>query len=420
MSHHPRGWARVKLEDVVDILDSRRVPVNRAERAKRLGSVPYYGATGQVGWIDEALFDEDLLLLGEDGVPFLDPTKHKSYIVRGPSWVNNHAHVLRAFRSVTSNRFLMYYLNQFEYIDFVNGTTRLKLTQKSMRNIPVALPGVEEQGRIVEGIEKIFSRLDVVESTLTSLLDKLEVLRSAILTDAFHTNRDLPADWRSVAVGDICFSVEKTDPRNSPDRAFEYIDIGGIGRGTGKIVETRSLLGANAPSRARQVVKVGDIVLSTVRTYQKKTAIVPVTLDNAIASTGFSVLRPVSDVDPMFLLFQVLSHEFVTLLNGKQTGTSYPAVRDKDVRAMPFRIAPLEEQKRIVVEMEARFSFLDAIKTLLTDGLNRIAILRQSVLAEAFAGRLVPQDPKDEPASALLERVAKSRPAKPARRKVRA
>src|SRR5438128_1786576 len=88
-------WPRRPLGEVVDILDSRRIPVNSKERAKRVGDVPYYGATGQVGWIDDYIFNEELVLLGEDGAPFLDQTKPKAYLIRGRSWVNNHAHVLR-------------------------------------------------------------------------------------------------------------------------------------------------------------------------------------------------------------------------------------------------------------------------------------------------------------------------------------
>ena len=77
MSDLPCGWAEVGLFDVAESLDSQRVPVNRRERDKRVGPVPYYGATGPVGWIDKPLFDEELCLLGEDGAPFLDHSKPK-------------------------------------------------------------------------------------------------------------------------------------------------------------------------------------------------------------------------------------------------------------------------------------------------------------------------------------------------------
>ena len=114
----PAGWVQSRLEATVDVLDRFRVPVNADDRSTRLGQVPYYGATGQVGWIDTYLFDEELVLLGEDGAPFLDATKPKAYMIRGKTWVNNHAHVLRGKPGIL-NSFLMYQLNQTDFQSFV-------------------------------------------------------------------------------------------------------------------------------------------------------------------------------------------------------------------------------------------------------------------------------------------------------------
>ena len=125
------------LEFLVVILDNQRIPINATERLQRIGDVPYYGATGQVGTIDKSIFNETLILLGEDGVPFFDPTKHKAYEISGPSWVNNHAHVLRAKPEVMVQRYLLHFLNIFNYTGYVNGATRLKLTQGDMKRIPV-------------------------------------------------------------------------------------------------------------------------------------------------------------------------------------------------------------------------------------------------------------------------------------------
>ena len=187
--------------------------------------------------------------------------------------------------------------------------------------------------------------------------------------------------WARTPLGSVCLPVGKTDPRTSPDLEFEYIDIGGISPGSGHIQATRSLKGSEAPSRARQVVHAGDIVLSTVRTYQRKTAIVPTKLHGAVASTGFSVLRPVPGVDSRFLLFQLLSHEFVSQLNSQQTGTSYPAVRDRDVRAMSILIAPTAEQERIVASIEEHFSCLDTTD----DGVSAAAAKTDALSSTAIS-----------------------------------
>lgn len=154
------------LGDVVEVLDNQRVPVNRRERAQRDGSVPYYGATGQVGWIDDALFDEDLVLLGEDGVPFLDPAKPKAYVVRGESWVNNHAHVLRPREDLIRADFLCHALNGQSYQGLVGGTTRLKLTKSAMLRISLRVPSLPDQDCL---LEKLRGQLDATENVRDEL-----------------------------------------------------------------------------------------------------------------------------------------------------------------------------------------------------------------------------------------------------------
>jgi type I restriction enzyme S subunit len=186
----PAGWVWSSLEDCVEILDSQRIPINATERAQRIERkskderYPYYGATGQVGWIDDFIFDEELLLLGEDGAPFLESTKDKAYIIRGKSWVNNHAHVLRAISGLTTNHYLMHYLNYADYHDFVTGTTRLKLNQSRMRKIPIPLAPFSEQERMVAKIEKLFSQLDAGIVELDRIQANLARYKASVLKAA--------------------------------------------------------------------------------------------------------------------------------------------------------------------------------------------------------------------------------------------
>jgi restriction endonuclease S subunit len=176
----------VKLESIVDILDNLRQPINSTERSGRIGKIPYYGATGQVGTIDKAIFNEDLLLLGEDGVPFFDRNKHKAYEISGPAWVNNHAHVLRAKISKVKQKYLLYFLNNFNYSGYVNGATRLKLTQGDMKRIPVPLPSLVKQEIIVEKLDKVFAEIEKLKNQISIEKEKISSLRQSILSNAFN------------------------------------------------------------------------------------------------------------------------------------------------------------------------------------------------------------------------------------------
>lgn len=194
-SNFPEGWSVTTLDNVADILDNIRVPVNSDERARRQGDVPYYGATGQVGWIDDFLFNEEIVLLGEDAAPFFDKSKNVAFLVSGKSWVNNHAHVLRAKSAVTSNKYLLYFLNQLDYKEYVNGTTRLKLTQGSMKTIPVLLPPIAEQHRIVAQLEAIIQKLEASQERLEKLPALLKKFRQAVLAAA--VSGKLTEAWRT-------------------------------------------------------------------------------------------------------------------------------------------------------------------------------------------------------------------------------
>ena len=181
-------WKYVPLCDAVDICDNHRKPINSKERAKRIDGkteeelYPYYGATGQVGYIDDYITDGEYVLLGEDGAPFLSTFAEKAYIISGKAWVNNHAHVLQ---SKGSNKFLCYYLNHFNYKGYVSGTTRLKLTQAQMKTIPVPVPPHDEQELIVARIEELFSELDNGVETLRKTKQQLAVYRQAVISAAF-------------------------------------------------------------------------------------------------------------------------------------------------------------------------------------------------------------------------------------------
>jgi type I restriction enzyme S subunit len=188
------GWTETNLGDIAEVLDRMRKPISSSERENRLGDVPYYGATGQAGWIDKPIFDEELVLLGEDAIDFLNPDVHKAYLISGPSWVNNHAHVLRAKKEKVFSFFLMEALNAVDYSQFVAFGTRSKLTQGSMMGISVQVPPLAEQQRIVE----IVSSMDEVVQSTEKALAASKSLRSGLLSDLLSGEHEIPASYDSL------------------------------------------------------------------------------------------------------------------------------------------------------------------------------------------------------------------------------
>ena len=193
----PAGWSVAFLSEITVCLDYRRVPINGTERETRIAGkplealFPYYGATQQQGWIDDYLFDGEFVLLGEDGVPFHDPLRPKAYLITGKSWVNNHAHIFQGI--FTSPYFLVHYLNVFDYAGRVVGATRAKLNQAQAVTIPVTLPPLAEQHRIVAKVDELLALCDRLEASLTNSDQTRTRLLEATLTEALsQTANDRP------------------------------------------------------------------------------------------------------------------------------------------------------------------------------------------------------------------------------------
>lgn len=228
----------------------------------------------------------------------------------------------------------------------------------------------------------------------------------------------LPKGWVKTTLGEVCLPVSTIQPGEFPELEFTYFDIGGIDNERNQVANTKIITGRTAPSRARQLVRKGDILFSTVRTYLKKIARIERDFPNPVASTGFTVLRAAEGVSPDFLFFQVLTDRFLQPLHKLQSGTSYPAVRSRDILAQPIVLAPTHEQEQIAAKLEATFSQLAAGEKAARRALERLQRYRASVLHSAASGELTRDwreaQTKDKTANtetgeALLRRILKAR-----------
>jgi len=172
----PKEWEVVKLGEVVEIHDNKRIPLSEMERSKRKGPYPYCGATGIIDWIDEHIFDGEFILLVEDGGPF-GKFENKAYIMTGKFWVNNHAHVLKVINSKGENRFLLYLLNFLDLNPYIVGSTRKKLNQEHMKRIVIPFPSINEQQKIVEILLTVDKKLEIERKRK----EKLERIKKALM-----------------------------------------------------------------------------------------------------------------------------------------------------------------------------------------------------------------------------------------------
>jgi type I restriction enzyme S subunit len=379
----------IPLEQAADILDSYRKPVNSKERlnlikGKPLDELfPYYGATGQVGWIDSFLTDGEYILLGEDGAPFLNPYAEKAYIIYGKTWVNNHAHILR---SKTNNEFLCYYLNYFNYKNYVSGTTRLKLTQAQMRKIPIPNIPSDEQSRIVASIEELFSELDKAVDTLKTTKEQLEVYRQTILVDAFRA----ATNSTYLKVGCVCAKIVDC-PHSTPkwEKSGKLcLRTTNFKRGYLDLQSPNYVSEETFHDRNRRIIpQPGDVLYSREGSVLGIACTIP---SNVYPCLGqrMMLLRSGEKLNNRYLMHYLNSPMVTNHVIATKGGTGSPHINVGDIKEFKIPIPSLEEQSNIVRQIEEQLSSCDNVEKTVDAILAQADAMRQSILKQAFEGTL--------------------------------
>ena len=175
---NPMGWKRVRFDSISENLDSKRVPVTESDRKD--GVYPYYGASGIVDWINDYIFDEDILLVSEDGANLLMRSTPIAFSVSGKSWVNNHAHVVR-FHDFATQKFIEVYFSLIDISEYITGTAQPKLNQAKLNTMLFCWPPLSLQKQFAAFVE----RVDQQKQTVQQSFEKLELMKKALMQKSF-------------------------------------------------------------------------------------------------------------------------------------------------------------------------------------------------------------------------------------------
>lgn len=425
----PEGWLKAQLEDIVEILDSMRIPVNNKERQERIEGkdfnklYPYYGATGEVGKIDDFIFDEELIALGEDGVPFFDGQKNKAYMLYGKTWVNNHAHVLKAIQGLSHNKFLCYFLNQFDYHDYVNGGTRLKLTQANMRKIPVHFAPFSEQKIIAEKLDTLLAQVDSTKARLEQIPQILKRFRQAVLASVICGKLSKnTGQWKTYLLKNICISISDGDHQAPPksETGIPFLVISDVNKGQIDFGNVSRWVPESYYESLKEIRKPcqNDILYTVTGSYG-----IPVIVNTTkpfCFQRHIAIIKPNSSlIDYKFLAFYLESPQIFKHASDVATGTAQKTVSLSSLRNFELSVPSLEEQHEIVRRVEQLFAYTKTIEKQVNSALTRVNNLTQSILAKAFRGELTAQWRAENPdlisgensAAALLEKIKAERAA---------
>ncbi len=401
----PKGWRKTTLGEICEIFDNKRIPLNSEQRSLRICNknpdelFPYYGATGEVGKIDDFIFDGEFILLGEDAAPFFEPTKNVAYSVKGKFWVNNHAHILKSTR--LENLYICHYLNQFNFSGYVSGTTRLKLSQGAMKKIPIVYPtNKETQQAIVDKIESLFAEIDAGIACLKTAGQQLKQYRQALLKNAF--NGELTKQWRlengvninrwhTTTIGKIATISPPKDKNIDDNQDVSFSSMHLMSSSLSEHLSYEIKKWADV-KKGFTVFKNNDVLLAKITPcFENGKSAVAQNLTNGVGtgSTEFMVLRCNELMLPKFLYFLVNTPNFKQAGIHNMTGSvGHKRVPKDFVSSWIFDLPSLAEQTQIVAILESKLTACDQLASELATQLKQAELLKQAVLKAAFSGRL--------------------------------
>ena len=283
--------------------------------------------------------------------------------------------LIKPKRDIVDPKFLEFALNspsvRQQFFKRLKGIAVPDLHLEEIRLVTVPVPPLQTQRRIADVLAKT--------EQLKQERKKANLISGQIL-ESFFSKMFEAEGFPVYPIGNYVFDTETRNPYSKPNDFFKYIDISGVDNVSGQIAKYKEILGKDAPSRARKVIKTDDVIVSTVRPNLNATAIVPLELDNQICSTGFSVLRCKKELNPRYLYAFTRNKNFIGYLTARMKGASYPAVTNSDVLSTPIPLPP--------IELQNRFSFIadkiDLVKQWQGNSSRVVNSLFNSLVSEIF------------------------------------
>ena len=385
----PDGWCLTDIGELLINRDGERKPVSSVIRSKQTSKIyDYYGAAGVIDKVDSYLFDERLLLIGEDGANLLSRNKNNAFFAEGRYWVNNHAHVLDATDKNLLD-FIAIVINSMKLDDYITGSAQPKLSQDNLNKIPIVLPPLAEQQRIIAEIKKWFTLIDQIEQDKADLQTTIELTKSKILDLAIHgklvpqdpndepaiellkrinpdftpcDNGHYPVGWIETILGEL-FSHNTGKALNSSNKEGifkDYLTTSNVYWNKFDFTAIKQMPFKESELNKCTVTKGdllvcegGDIGRSAIWNYDYD-----ICIQNHIHR-----LRPKIDLCVPFYYYTFAYLKENNLIGGK--GIGLLGLSSNALHKIEMPLPPLAEQQRIVQKIEELFSVLDNIQNAL-------------------------------------------------------
>lgn len=370
----------ILLEECCEILDSMRVPITAANREE--GPYPYYGANGIQDYVAEYIFDDELVLLAEDGGNFGSKTRPIAYRVSGKCWVNNHAHVLKPQSGLDAD-YLCYSLMFYNTDGLVNGATRQKLTQATMRKMQIPKRTLEEQIDIVEKLNKVV----FIKNMRQQEIHKLDNLTKARFVELFGDPVQNTKGWET----DVCKNLtSKIGSGATPKGGRESYGTEGISlirsmnvyNNRFEYKDLAYITDEQADKLSNVTIEENDVLLNITGASVARCCIVPNELLPARVNQHVSIVRCKDKLLPEFLCSMFTEDNYQKLLWSIATsgGATREAITKQQIEDLILIVPPIELQKQFMDFGKQ----VDKSKVAVQKALEKTQVLFDSLMQQYF------------------------------------
>jgi type I restriction enzyme S subunit len=371
------SWEIVKLGELCEVLDSKRKPITKRDRTE--GNYPYYGATGIVDYVGDYIFDEKLVLIGEDGAKWNGGEK-TAFIADGKYWVNNHAHVIKPIRTLLVDEWLVYYFLFKDLKEFVTGLTVPKLNQSQLKNIPIPLPPLITQQKIVAKLDAIFAEIDKATVAAGKNVKNSELYFSYFLDELIDSFQSKTVK----KIEDVCdlyqgLAINKKTSHLLVEKSnLPLLRIKDLKNRTVEQYVAESGFPKNSLVHENEIIYTRTGSLGLVFTGRR----------GVLHNNSFKVV-PKEGIDNRFLFWWLQSSKFKTKIMSLAIKAAQPDISHKAFKEQEILIPSLKEQKMFSIKAETALSISDFLKTTYQNKCKELTNLKQSILKQAFNGELV-------------------------------
>ncbi len=381
------GWRTLALGDLCDILDNKRKPITKRDR--KPGEYPYYGATGIQDFVEGYLFDEPLVLVGEDGAKWASG-ENTAFAIEGKCWVNNHAHVLRPNRTLLNDNWLIHFLTHSDLSPFVSGLTVPKLNQGNLREIPIPLPPLPEQHRIVALLDEAFDGIATAKANAEKNLQNARALFESHLQSVFTERGEGWAEkpLEEIVDAQCSLSYGIVQPGNDFPSGLPVVRPTDL---TSKVIAVDGLkrIDPKLADGYKRTTLRGNELLLCVRGSTGVVAVTSPELAGANVTRGIvPIMFEPSLLRQEFGYFLMTSEAVQSQIRAKTYGAALMQINIGDLRKISVSFPPIKEQERMAEKLEDLSGETQRLESLYQRKLAALDELKQSLLHQAFSGVL--------------------------------